>query len=120
VIDLWEGRFDRLRISRRIDPPCRTCVAGEFPHLAGSKGSQTASLCGRNAVQVTPATASPIDLEALASRLGAVGEVTANRFLVRARIADVEITVFGDGRAIVAGTNERERAKSLYSRYVGH
>ncbi len=32
---------------------------------------------------------------------------------------DNEITVFGDGRAIVKGTDDIAAARSLYSRFIG-
>ena len=51
--------------------------------------------------------------------LSSVGEVTANRFLVRARIGDNDLTVFADGRAIVGGTKDAAAARALYARYVG-
>jgi adenylyltransferase/sulfurtransferase len=60
-----------------------------------------------------------VDLETLAARLAAVATVERNRFLVRARVEGVELTVFGDGRAIVSGTKEGDRARAVYARYVG-
>lgn len=119
VVDVWDGRFDRLKVSRRVDPPCATCVERVFPHLAGSLTSQTTTLCGRNSVQVSPPAAARLDLAEIASRLAAVGSVVQNRFLVRARLEGFELTVFADGRAIVSGTQERDRARAIYARYVG-
>lgn len=119
IVDVWEARFDRLQATRRTDPPCATCVERSFPHLAGRGMSQTTTLCGRNSVQVSPPAGSRIDLEALAARLSAVGSIERNRFLLRAKVEGVELTVFGDGRAIVSGTQESDRARALYARYVG-
>jgi adenylyltransferase/sulfurtransferase len=31
-----------------------------------------------------------------------------------------EFTVFPDGRAIIKGTNDVERARTLYAKYIGH
>ena len=44
--------------------------------------------------------------------------------MIRAIISDqaddaFELTVFSDGRAIVKGTEEPARARSIYARYVG-
>ena len=119
ILDVWESRFDRLQAARRTDPPCPTCGERRFPHLEGRGMSQTTTLCGRNSVQVSPPAGSRVDLEALAARLSAVGPVERNRFLLRAAIEGVELTVFGDGRAIVSGTKEGDRARALYARYVG-
>src|SRR5262249_7878823 len=119
IVDVWESRFDRLQAARRTDPPCATCIERRFPHLEGRHLSQTTTLCGRNSVQVSPPPGSRVDLEALAARLSAVGTVERNRFLLRAQVEGVELTVFGDGRAIVAGTREGDRARAVYARYVG-
>ena len=119
VIDVWEGRFDRMKVPRRLDPPCATCVERRFPHLSGEGRSRSATLCGRNSVQVSPPPGTRIDLEALAARLAAAGRIEKNRFLVRATLDGHEITVFGDGRAIISGTQEADRARALYARYVG-
>jgi adenylyltransferase/sulfurtransferase len=80
----------------------------------------TTVLCGRNAVQVSPRRESRIDLGALAARLRAAGEVKANPYLVRLRAGEYELTVFGDARAIVRGTDDAALARSLYARYVGN
>lgn len=119
VIDVWEGRFDRMNVSRRTEPPCATCVERSFPHIAGRGASRSTTLCGRNSVQVSPPAGTELDLEGLAARLSAAGRVEKNRFLVRAKVEGFEITVFGDGRAIVSGTQEIDRARAVYARYVG-
>jgi adenylyltransferase/sulfurtransferase len=59
-------------------------------------------------------------LEVLAKRWADLGVVDASRFFVRLRLEDeVSITVFRDGRAVVEGTDEIAKAKSLHARYVG-
>ena len=60
-----------------------------------------------------------LDLDEVARRLGPIGTVEKNRFLLRADIDAYRLTVFADGRAIVSGTTDAAVAKSLYSRYVG-
>jgi adenylyltransferase/sulfurtransferase len=83
--------------------------------------AQTTSLCGHDAVQVLPQSSHPVDLIELRRRLDPVGDTTANRFLLRFRPSesDHELTVFLDGRAIIKGTTDPTRARSLYARYVG-
>jgi adenylyltransferase/sulfurtransferase len=62
-----------------------------------------------------------IDFAAIAARLGPVcqGPVSYNRFLLRARVEDQELTLFADGRAIIKGTSDPTRARVIYSKYVG-
>ena len=82
--------------------------------------SRTASLCGRNAVQVSPAAPLALDLGNMARRLSGVGEVTArSAFLVRLVVDGHELTIFPDGRAIIKGTSDPSVARTLYARYVG-
>jgi len=77
-------------------------------------------LCGRNAVQVVPASAAKLDLPVLAGALQAVSQVHLTKFLLRFNADDCEFTVFPDGRAIIKGTHEEDRALTLYARYIGH
>jgi len=119
IVDVWEGRFDRIAARRRTDPPCTTCVTRRFPNLAGAGESRTATLCGRNSVQVSAPPGTAVDLEALASRLAGASAVERTPFLVRTQVEGFGLTVFGDGRAIIEGTRETERARAVYARYVG-
>jgi adenylyltransferase/sulfurtransferase len=45
--------------------------------------------------------------------------VSVNDYLLRMDIEDVQLTVFGDGRTIVKGTDDAVQARALYARYVG-
>ena len=59
------------------------------------------------------------DLAALEARLRPLGPVQRNPFLVRAEVEGLLLAVFADGRAIVTGTDDEARARSIYDRYVG-
>jgi molybdopterin-synthase adenylyltransferase len=76
------------------------------------------SLCGRNAVQLHE-RARPLDLQVLAGRLRAVGEVRVNEFALRMTMPKYDVTFFPDGRAIIKGTTDVGVARSLYSRLIG-
>ena len=49
--------------------------------------------------------------------------MTANEFLLRARLTDgstpYEITLFPNGRAIIKGTQTPDVARGIYSKYIG-
>lgn len=120
VIDLWQNRLRQVDLGKlRERGDCPTCGRGEFLWLSGEKGSQSASLCGRNAVQLRPDQPHDIDLEELERRLVTVGRVTRNPFLLRLEVAGYTVTQFPDGRAIVAGTDDVAQARTIYARYVG-
>jgi adenylyltransferase/sulfurtransferase len=120
-IDVWENVYRRIKVAPllgKVDCPC--CRGRRFEWLAGEHGAQTTSLCGRNAVQVAHRTASRLNFEELARHLEALGEVSYNRFLLKFTADGYEFTVFPDGRAIIKGTSDVDRARTLYAKYIGH
>jgi molybdopterin/thiamine biosynthesis adenylyltransferase len=116
-IDPWELEWNQTAITRDEDCPC--CGRREFPFLEIASGSLATSLCGRNAVQITPMRPGKLDLKALAERLRGAGEVTANPFLLKLKVDDYLLTIFPDARAIIQGTTDESAGRSLYARYVG-
>jgi adenylyltransferase/sulfurtransferase len=104
----------------REQSDCPTCQRGEYAWLTGDRVGQSLVLCGRNAVQVTPTSLELLNLDELASKLGSVGRVTQNRYLVRCAVDGLELTVFADGRAIVSGVSDPAAARAAYAKYVGN
>lgn len=122
ILDVWDGTFRQMSVADLRDrADCRACRHGERQWLHGRQGSQSTILCGRNAVQVTPRHKTPLDFDALATRLRAAGQVATNPYLLRLTLSDpaYELTVFRDGRAIIKGTDDIPTARSLYARYIG-
>ena len=116
-IDVWEGEFERIVVERIKD--CPACVRGQYEFLNSSSVSWSTSLCGRNAVQISPAREMVLDLEDLASSLGRLGRIENNGYLLVFSLDGYEMTIFPNGRAIIKGTMDESVARSLYSRYVG-
>ena len=71
-------------------------------------------------MQVAHRSATKLNFEDLARHLEALGEVSYNRFLLKFGAEGYEFTVFPDGRAIIKGTNDVDRARTLYAKYIGH
>jgi adenylyltransferase/sulfurtransferase len=122
-IDLWAGTFRVIDVQAAHRPgECECCGLKKFSHLHGGGGSGSASLCGRNAVQVKP-LAGGFDLEPVARRLENRGPIVRNEHLLRTRIQErgraFEMTLFADGRAIIHGTGDTAEARAIYARYVG-
>ncbi|MDT7809791.1 MAG: molybdopterin-synthase adenylyltransferase [Acidobacteriota bacterium] len=118
--DVWRNEWRRISTGERAQE-CPTCALGRFESLEAEAGDLATVLCGRDAVQVSPrgGVGASIDLDALAARLSAAGEVKSNEYLVRLRTGEYELTVFRDARAIVRGTDDATVARSVYARYVG-
>ena len=119
TIDLWENRHEVVNLPPP-HPDCPCCGRREFPYLEGTLGADATTLCGRNSVQIRRREGGKIDLDDLARRLGPLGRLEQNRFLLRAFIDGYQLTVFADGRAIINGTYDMAVAKSLYARYIGN
>jgi adenylyltransferase/sulfurtransferase len=120
MVDIWDWTFRQLKVAGllgKVDCPC--CQQRKFEWLDGAMGSHTTTLCGRNAVQVAVRRLDPLDFAELAGRLAGLGEVRHNAFMLRFATEGHEFTVFPDGRAIIKGTNDVTKARTLYAQYVG-
>jgi adenylyltransferase/sulfurtransferase len=121
TVDFWKNRHRTIETGHRREE-CACCDRREFRFLDRPPEAATATLCGRNSVQVRPATATRIDLEKLAERLVAVGTIERSPYLIRSRLTnpvDTVLTIFPDGRCIVQGTTDPARARTLVSQFVG-
>lgn len=119
TIDLWKHDYQSSSVQDARNPDCEACGKKHLAYLNAERGSFVTSLCGRNAVQIAWKDKHEVDFERLAATLRATGEVTVNRFLLRYRNPEVTLTLFPDGRAIVEGTPDLDRARELYAKYIG-
>lgn len=122
ILDVWDGTLRKMSVKNlREQGRCPACHQGERAWLQGDRASQTTVLCGRNAVQVSPADRRTIALPEFAEKLRASGTVIVNPFLIRLTVEGgaFELTIFSDARAIIKGTDDPTVAKSIYARYVG-
>ncbi|MEM7029432.1 MAG: ThiF family adenylyltransferase [Chloroflexota bacterium] len=121
-LDLWDLSLEQFATGAPR-PTCPTCGLQEFPFLEGEAGSQSVSLCGRDAVQIRVAKRSvgELALNQIADQLREVTTITAeNNFLVRFKVSpSYEITLFADARAIIKGTDDPTVARNLYAKYIG-
>jgi molybdopterin/thiamine biosynthesis adenylyltransferase len=123
-LDIWAGALYPSRARRR--PNCTCCGQRRFEFLDERRGAQSTSLCGRNAVQVSPdrPRAVPLDLERLADELTAHGELRDSGMLLELTLGEGEhvgkrLVIFPDGRVLVMGTTDTAEARTLVARYVG-
>jgi len=119
IVDLWHNQIRSIGVGASRSSDCTTCGKQEFHWLEGRRGSAITRLCGRNSVQIAPETSEPVDLPALARRLGDLGRVTTNPFLLRLAVDDYLLTVFADGRTIVGGTDDPAVARTVLAKYIG-
>jgi adenylyltransferase/sulfurtransferase len=77
------------------------------------------SLCGSNAVQITPIKQGKISFEELEQKLRKIGDVNRDEIVLKFKIPNYEFNIFRNGRTIIHGTNDKTIAKSLYAKYIG-
>ena len=116
IIDVWQGTFDRLKISA-----CQGCPAcqGNYEFLQSKFEMKATPLCGQNAVQVLNPKVGKFSFQKLAAQLGAVGEVSYNEFMLNFTVDSQEMVIFPDGRTIVKNTTDESLARGLYAKYIG-
>lgn len=125
-IDLWSNSISQLKVGKvrqKINCPC--CKQRNFEFLQGAAKSSAFSLCGDNAVQLTHRQGSDrLNMDEIAARLGRLGMVKVNEFIIRAKLSDngkeYELTLFKDGRAIIRGTSDASKARGIYAKFVGN
>ncbi|WP_246120495.1 ThiF family adenylyltransferase [Cohnella terricola] len=121
-IDLWRQQWHSLGVAgaRRVD--CPVCAERRFDILDGEAGFETAtaSLCGRNTVQVLPPRPLSLDLRSLESRLGHAGQTELTPYSLRLRLpSGIAFLLFPDGRALVMGTEDDQTARRIYAEFLG-
>ena len=117
TIDLWHGSHAGVSMPR--NPECPACGARRFDFLSSQLTSWTTTLCGRNAVQVTPPETSGFDLHELAAKLSNVTTVRHTGITLECVLDGHPAVVFPDGRVIVKDTTDTSLARTLLSKYLG-
>lgn len=116
--DVWNNDWRKIKLGEP-NPDCPACGLRRFDFLDAESQEFAAALCGRNAVQIAPASPVDLDLATFRSKIAHLSDVKQNEYLVRFTIGNNEITVFRDARAIIKGTDDISIARTLYARYVG-
>lgn len=121
TLSVWEGDVRPVRAFAKARPAasCDACHGRRYPALEGEGAAEAVKLCGRNAVQISAAGRGRPDFERLAEVLGAKFPVQRSAHVLSFPAEGVLLTLFSDGRFVVRGTEDFDRAKSLYARYVG-
>jgi molybdopterin-synthase adenylyltransferase len=116
-ISLWDSSFRTVEVER--DPDCPVCGRARY-ELLGARGEAYAtSLCGRDAVQVSPAEGKTVNFEDIAKRLRPLGSVKASEFMLLFSSPEHDIRLFKDGRAIITKVRDEGEGKSVYAEFIG-
>lgn len=124
-VDVWANTMLQLKVAGAWHSGnCPCCKQRRFDYLDGKAGSRSTTLCGRDAVQLTPRDGDTrINFDELSARLREHGDVRSNEHMLRAQIVEhdtpYEITIFANGRAIIKGTSDAALARGVFAKYVG-
>ncbi|HLR53631.1 MAG TPA: thiazole biosynthesis adenylyltransferase ThiF [Pseudogracilibacillus sp.] len=118
--DVWENQTTQMDVTPLKKTDCVSCgEEATYPFLSWENQTKSAVLCGRESVQIRPSKREERDLTTLAGRLeNTGGTVSVNPFLVSFSIESERMVMFKDGRALIHGTNDVDKAKTLYHRYL--
>jgi len=116
-VQLWDNDFSMLPMTRNVE--CSVCGQRKFELLEHGNRLATASLCGRDAVQIMPSQSFSMDFDLLRETLSRIFMVEENPFLIKFRADEHDVLVFHDGRAMIFGISDPKAALSLYAKYIG-
>ena len=116
--DLWQNSSIKIKLRERAED-CPACQREQYEFLTAQSGQLVTTLCGRDAVQISPGAVVQVDFARLSAQMREAGEVSYNRFLLKFKSGEHEITLFPDARCIIKGTSDPNVARSIYARYIG-
>ena len=120
--DLSSLHFDTVNAEK--NPNCSVCVRKEFPLLTHEiKQSTISTLCGRDAIQISPKVNLKLDLQELANDLRKNPEFQIKKLTEHLLIIDYDkysIVIASSGRALVHNTDSEKRAKSVLNKIISY
>ena len=114
VYDTWNHSFDSIMVKK--NEKCECCGKENYEFIDSDEQEIITSLCGRNAIQITPADPKELSLKSIGEKLGTV---KCSDFIMLFKNDETEISLFRDGRAIIKGTDDEIVARTIYARYIG-
>jgi len=119
--DLWNNEYATINVASMKKNDCPSCGSSPtYPYLSIENQTKTAILCGRDSVQIRPQRPLEGGLETLSHRLSMLDiKLKSNPYLINFEVEGYRLVIFQDGRALVHGTKDIARAKTLYTRYIG-
>jgi molybdopterin-synthase adenylyltransferase len=116
TFDIWQNHTYELPLTKQ-KKDCPTCVQKRYPSLRSHRDDNYTILCGRNTVQIT--SEQEMDLKQLQAQFEQTPyKVKVTPFLLRVHVNEKEqLVIFPDGRILIQGTKDLERAKELYGNH---
>lgn len=120
-IDVWKNDYDEFPFQYSLNKNCPCCQKRQFDFLHNESASHLiSSLCGRDAIQITPADKNlHLNLEDYYKKWKELGEAIKTPYLLRLQFEEYQLSLFNNGRLLIQGTTDPIIAKRLYTALVG-
>ncbi|WP_445477518.1 thiazole biosynthesis adenylyltransferase ThiF [Lysinibacillus irui] len=120
TFDVWQNQHYEINVEKIRQEDCPSCGSKPiYPFLSYENQTKLEILCGRDAVQIRPPKPIYYQLEQLANQLRSYGEIQKNPYLLSCQAEDYRIVIFQDGRVVIHGIQDIQKAKSIYYRLLG-
>jgi len=116
TIDIWENKTSLIKINKNLN--CPVCVQNNYETLNQITPQIATSICGTNSIQIKSTKAVEIDFADLSIKLGKIGKVDFNEYILSFLDSNYEIKLFKDGRALIKNAIDINHAKSIYTEYI--
>ena len=107
--DLWKSKLTKTKIKKLTK--CPTCN-NNFKYLTGENFQDVVKICDSGTYQIK---GRKLKLKEVARKLNKIDKVFLNDHCLQFK----ELIMFPDGRAFIE-TNSPEKAKSIYTKYIGN
>jgi molybdopterin-synthase adenylyltransferase len=119
TFDLWNNQFYTMDVTKSKRENCPACGSHpDYTFLKYENMTKAAVLCGRNTVQIRTGS-KEADLHHLEKQLSHLKKLNSNPYLLSYEYDTYRLVFFADGRTLIHGTADIEKAKSIYYKIVG-
>lgn len=105
--DIWRNKIQKTKVKSNLN--CEICKKHNYKYLTGENFQELVKICGTNSYQIK---GQKLKLEEVAKKLQ--GSILNEYCLIYK-----ELIMFRDGRTLIKADSE-EKAKSLYTKYIGN
>lgn len=117
--DLWKNESSSIPVSELKREDCPSCgKEASYPYLSDENRAKSVELCGRDAVMIRPGKNQKVSFSDLRARYKK--QISQdNQFLIVFMLENKRFVIFRDGRTIIHGEKDKQKAYQLYFKYIG-
>lgn len=120
TFDVWQNQHYEINVEKIRCSDCPSCGKNPtYPYLAYENQTKLDILCGRDAIQIRPPKPIHYNLDQLAVQLRPYGDIQKNPYLLACQAEDYRLVIFQDGRVVLHGIQDIQKAKTIYYRLLG-